>query len=219
DNFTLACRWAKREFEAMGFEDVQLERWDTWPIVWNRGQWSGRVLTPEPLELQIATPAWTNGTRGRVEGQVLPLPKDEAALDAMAEQLPGAWLFGTMPSRRNPFLQVLQTRCTAAGIAGFLQPSTGDHAYPNRMRVFGERPRSPEIPDGPPQILIRKDQAERLAAMLDSGAEVVAEFDVRNRWRREPIDLHNVIAEIRGSEKPDEIVVVCGHLDSCHQAT
>src|SRR5690606_19753550 len=71
DNFTLACRWAKREFEAMGFEDVQLERWDTWPIVWNRGQWSGRVLTPEPLELQIATPAWTNGTRGRVEGQVL----------------------------------------------------------------------------------------------------------------------------------------------------
>ena len=50
-------------------------------------------------------------------------------------------------------------------------------------------------------------------------AEVVAEFDIRNRWRAESIDLHNVIAEIPGTEKPDEVVVVCGHLDSWHQAT
>ncbi|MEQ1633313.1 MAG: M20/M25/M40 family metallo-hydrolase, partial [Planctomycetota bacterium] len=33
-----------------------------------------------------------------------------------------------------------------------------------------------------------------------------------------PIPLYNVIAEIPGSEKPDEVVIVSSHLDSWHQA-
>ena len=74
DNFTRACEYAKAEFESMGFEDVELEKWGTWPIVWNRGQWQGRVISPEPFDLQVATAAWTNGTPGNVRARVLPLP-------------------------------------------------------------------------------------------------------------------------------------------------
>ena len=53
--------------------------------------------------------------------------------------------------------------------------------------------------------------------MLTLEGDVEVEFDIRNRFQGE-VDLHNVIAELRGTEKPDEVVVVCGHLDSWHQA-
>ena len=46
DNFTVACEWARDEFAAMGL-DAKLEEWDEWNIVWNRGQWSGRIVSPE----------------------------------------------------------------------------------------------------------------------------------------------------------------------------
>jgi hypothetical protein len=219
DSFTRACEWAKQEFEAMGLPKVELEKWDTWPVVWNRGQWSGRIVAPEPIELQVATEAWTNGTKGIVRGSVLPMPSDAAELAALEGRLAGAWLFGSLPSSRDPFRAVLDEASKKAGIAGFLYSSSGDAQYPNRMRVFGSFPRSAEIPTDAPRIMIRNDQADRLREFLKAGQEVVAEFDVRNRWRAGPIDLYNVIAEIPGSEKPDEVVVVCGHLDSWHQAT
>ncbi len=219
DSFTRACEWAREEFTAMGMPKVELEKWATWPVVWNRGQWMGRVVAPEALELQVATEAWTNGTHGNRRGRVVAMPKDAAELAAIGDRLTGAYVFGVLPSRRDPFRAEFEAACAEAGIAGFLYPSAGDEAYPNRMRVFGSFPRTDEIPDGPPSIMIRKDQADILAAMLEGEAEVTAEFDIRNRWRAESIDLHNVIAEIPGTEKPDEVVVVCGHLDSWHQAT
>ncbi len=219
DPFILACHWAKAEFERYGVPKVELEKWGRWPIVWNRGQWQGRVVTPEPLELQVATDAWTNGTKGLVRGPVVPLPPDSESLAAAKDHLHGAWVMGTLPSRSEPFRAELDHALDQAGILGLLFSSQGDEQYPNRMRVFGTFPRSSRIPDDPPHIMIRHDQYERIAAMLKAGSDVVAEFDVRNRWRDEPVDLYNVIAEIPGTEFPDQYVVVCGHLDSWHQAT
>lgn len=40
------------------------------------------------------------------------------------------------------------------------------------------------------------------------------EFDIRNHFRMGPIKYHNVIGIIRGTEFPDEYVIVSGHLDA-----
>jgi hypothetical protein len=90
------------------------------------------------------------------------------------------------------------------------------------MRVFSDRSQSapwlartlPTIPE----IVVRQDQAKRLQSLLAQQAQVDVEFDIRNRFQGE-VQLYNVIAELKGTEKPDEYVVVCGHLDSWHQAT
>ncbi|MGE0141968.1 MAG: M20/M25/M40 family metallo-hydrolase [Planctomycetota bacterium] len=219
DNFTRACEFARAEFASFGMTEVRLEPWDTWPITWNREQWMGRITAPEAFDLQVATPAWTNGTKGQVRGALIAMPESTAAIEETPDAYRGKFVFGRMPSDRSPQYRTLMAAGHAAGVLAFLESSAGDAANPNRIRVFGSRPFSPEIPNTPPHIVIRRDQAQKIREMMDAGQELLGEFEIRNRWRREPIELNNVIAEIVGTEKPDECVIVSAHLDSWHQAT
>ncbi|MBI5850807.1 MAG: M20/M25/M40 family metallo-hydrolase [Planctomycetes bacterium] len=221
DNFTRACAWARDEFKSYGIEQVELEQWDTWPYTWNREQWMGRILTPEPMDLQVATPAWTNGTKGAVRGDVVAIPADLDEFKARAGDLAGKWLFGRMPNSRTPDYAQWMKAGTAARIAGFLESSAGDEANPNRIRVFGDREhmRASDVFERPPHVVVRRDQAQKIREMLGKGDAVTGEFEIRNRWTKRPIEIHNVVAEIKGQELPDEYVVVSAHLDSWHQAT
>ena len=52
----------------------------------------------------------------------------------------------------------------------------------------------------------------RLASRADAVTRV--EYEIENKFIPGPITVYNTVGEIRGSEKPDEIVVVGAHLDS-----
>jgi len=43
---------------------------------------------------------------------------------------------------------------------------------------------------------------------------VEIEVSLNNSFSESPVQVHNTVAEIRGVEKPDEIVILCAHLDS-----
>jgi hypothetical protein len=66
--------------------------------------------------------------------------------------------------------------------------------------------------------LVRK-QHDEITGWLKEGKSVVLEFDIRNYFKKGPIKLYNVIADIPGTEKPDEYVIVGGHIDSWDGAT
>ncbi|HMQ23635.1 MAG TPA: M20/M25/M40 family metallo-hydrolase, partial [Planctomycetota bacterium] len=225
DNYTLACKWAKQEFEKLGLR-VQLEPWDEWQFVFNRGQWTGRMTAPEEVELQVATEAWTAGTRGAITGKAVRVPETIAEIEALAGKVEGKWLVVRKPTRRtNDAMAAWQHTLLFAeteGAAGIVYSSDGDAKYPNRIRVFGSREMAlkanSKIPTLP-QICVRKDQWTKIDKLLEGGQEVELMFDIRNRFRREKVVLHNVIADLVGTKKPDEMVIVCGHLDSWHQAT
>jgi len=70
-----------------------------------------------------------------------------------------------------------------------------------------------------PRISLQKKQFDEIKELVESGEEVKLIFDIRNHFRKGPIPLYNVIADIPGTEKPDEYVVVGGHLDSWDGAT
>jgi len=53
----------------------------------------------------------------------------------------------------------------------------------------------------------------RLASRAEP-ARTRIELDIQNTFIPGPIILHNVVGELKGSEKPDEVVVVGAHLDS-----
>ena len=64
-----------------------------------------------------------------------------------------------------------------------------------------------------------RKQYDEITGWLKAGKTVTLEFDIRNHFKKGPIKLYNVIADIPGTEKPDEYVIVGGHIDSWDGAT
>jgi carboxypeptidase Q len=224
DNMTRACEWARDHFAAMGLS-ARIEAWDEWKVAWNREQWQGRILAPIALELQVATPAWTAGTAGQRQGRLVRLPKDDAAVTALVAAGEAVWLWGPRPGEQAAAWQRLAPLREQRLLLGTVQSakSTGltDARFANQIRVFGDQnvARAPfESRPTVPHIVVRDDQAEQLEKLLDGEAPVRAQFEIRNRFRRGPIAVSNVIADLPGTERPEEVVIVCAHLDSWHQA-
>jgi hypothetical protein len=223
DNFTKACEWARSEFSAMGLSNVQLEKWGEWKLAWNRGDWSGRILSPVELDMYVATRAWTAGTNGPRKGAVVLLPEGdepgepEAAAARLAARVAGKWLITEV----LPDSTVVEAMGAAGALGVVYRAGDPNKEFPTRVRVFGEHEAAlGSLSDVPttPEIAVRADHFDALYDHVQRGEETVCEFTIDNRFREGPIELHNVIAEIPGTEKPDEVVIVCAHLDSWHQA-
>jgi carboxypeptidase Q len=69
-----------------------------------------------------------------------------------------------------------------------------------------------------PQVLLAREDGERIGRLLASGHPVWANLSIPNQLDG-PIQAANVIAEIKGSEKPEEFVILGAHLDSWELGT
>jgi len=72
--------------------------------------------------------------------------------------------------------------------------------------------------DALPQVVVAREDGERIARLLASANPVWANLSIPNKIGG-AIKSWNVVAEIRGSEKPDEFVVLGAHLDSWELGT
>ena len=70
-----------------------------------------------------------------------------------------------------------------------------------------------------PTIILRNDDFGRVERLLADGDDVKMEFHIVNHVYPEGKTSYNAIAEIPGSDKADEVVMLGGHLDSWHAAT
>src|SRR6516225_5993731 len=57
--FRDACDWTCQQFEKFGLQNCRLEPWGEFPVGFNRGPSSGRMLAPEKKDLHFGTNAWT----------------------------------------------------------------------------------------------------------------------------------------------------------------
>lgn len=63
------------------------------------------------------------------------------------------------------------------------------------------------------QVILEREAAERALRLLRAGRELTLDVDV-DAETGGPYASHNVIGEIEGEERPDEIVLIAAHLDS-----
>jgi len=70
-----------------------------------------------------------------------------------------------------------------------------------------------------PTVVMRNEDYGRIARILADGAPVELEFNIVNRWYPEGKTSYNTIAELPGTDKKDEVIMLGGHLDSWHSAT
>ena len=70
-----------------------------------------------------------------------------------------------------------------------------------------------------PTVVMRNEDYGRIARILANGTPVTLEFNIQNRSYPAGKTSYNAIAEIPGTDKADEVVMLGGHLDSWHSAT
>ncbi len=74
--------------------------------------------------------------------------------------------------------------------------------------------RDPKSPDVVPQVHVATEQYNRLARLVQRNIPVKVSLDIRNRFIDNPLDSFNVIAEIPGTDKANEVVMLGAHFDS-----
>jgi carboxypeptidase Q len=79
--------------------------------------------------------------------------------------------------------------------------------------------RDPKDPVPSPMVVLTPEHYNRIARLLDHKIPVKLEFDIQARFVDDRMDSVNVIGEITGGRKRDEIVMIGAHLDSWHSGT
>lgn len=86
-----------------------------------------------------------------------------------------------------------------------------------QIRAFNNR--SFDVKKVVPTVVMRNEDYGRISRILAGGTDVTLEFNIVNRSYPEGKTSYNAIAEIPGSDKADEVIMLGGHLDSWHAAT
>jgi carboxypeptidase Q len=214
----LAVAWATRALEARGFVNVHTEAVSA--PHWERGEESGQLLLPIPLKLSLCALGGSVGTPAEgVEADVVEATSLEA-LDALGENAKGKivliWKvmergpsgagYGvTVPIRTNGASRAAKVgalavviRSVATSSARF--PHTGMMVYADGVAKI-------------PAAALAVPDADLLHSYLSQGKRVRLRLTLGARTLADAATA-NVVGEIRGREKPEEIVVVGGHLDS-----
>src|SRR6266403_1956715 len=96
------------------------------------------------------------------------------------------------------------------GVAAVLRDSNKPHGLLNMTDVSLAR-----YDIGPiPTAFVTGEGYREIFRMLQRHLPVQVEVEMTDTIGDKPMEVYNTVAEIRGSEKPDEVVIIGGHLDS-----
>lgn len=101
-----------------------------------------------------------------------------------------------------------------AGVQVRVNDAGRDHG---QIRAFSNN--TYDVAKAPPTVVLRNEDYGRITRLLAGGSPVRLEFTIVNTLYPEGRTSYNAIAEIPGSDKADEVVMLGGHLDSWHAAT
>jgi hypothetical protein len=217
DNLRRAQAWAMGKFKAYGAENVHEEAYNFGPS-WTRGQDSARLLTQNHQVLQIAAMAWTPSTHGVVRGEVLVV--QAATLEQLAAlkgKLSGRIvMMGSLPKidwkdpkQREAFREAMVSFRSEKPLAMLATTEKqDDHMTMNGSPVEGEGLTHL------PTAFIANEHADLLKRLAKRGEKIEMELQIGGETSKAPVKAYNVIAEIKGSEWPDQVVIVGGHQDS-----
>jgi carboxypeptidase Q len=124
------------------------------------------------------------------------------------------------PLTNNQIQEQLNQFLVANGALVRVNDAGRDHG---QIRAFGRPGVAQEtnfdLAKAPPTVVMRNEDYGRIWRLLSDGRVVELEFDIVNRIHPEGRTAYNVIAEIPGTDKADEVVMLGGHLDSWHSGT
>ena len=116
-----------------------------------------------------------------------------------------------LAAKRNAFL-------IAEGAVAVLEPANGV-GDSGSLLVAGGGSRNPKDPPVTPQLAVATEHYNRIARLVGHGQAVTMEIDLKNTFHDADLNMFNIVAEIPGTDKADEIVMLGAHFDSWHSGT
>jgi carboxypeptidase Q len=216
-----AIAWGVEKMKAIGLSNVHTEKWQL-ANGWERVSADAELVSPIHRKLMVDSMGWVGSTPpGGVEAEVVEVNsyhlKDE--MDRNAGNWNGKILMlvqkGEKPENAgSTFLQLgsfLKAAYAAHAVAVIGGQSgrlaTGMHLTHTGVLGFDE------LFDIPVVSMASEDQ-QQLIRYVGRGKIVRLKMDVQNKVTKSPVDSANVVGEIPGTEHPEQIIVVGGHLDS-----
>jgi hypothetical protein len=210
-----AIEWGVAKFRAAGADSVATESFEI-PAMWLPGEAAAECTAPEHFAIRLAAAPYSASTNGTLEAAVVDAGEgsdaDFAKLGTRAKGAIALISTREMKTLDDLFAEYMRTpalleAARKAGVAAILLQSTRPHGllYRHPLAMANESP-------APPAAVLSREHAGRLARLAAAG-EVRVRLRLDNRTGG-AFQSRNVIAEIRGREHPDEIVLLGAHLDS-----
>ncbi len=215
-----AIDWAVETLQKDGQENVHREK--VMVPHWVRGAESATMLEPRQVTLTMLGLGGSVGTPP--EGITAPVVvvADEEELDRVGETVKGKIVlfnnvmppydpekgsgYGTAVKYRGKGASLAARKGAVACLVRSVTASSLQSAHTGAMHYENDVPRIPAA-------AITIEDTEMIARLHSRGVPVVANLKMDARTLDDAPSA-NVIAELRGREKPEEIVVIGGHIDS-----
>jgi len=240
-----ASHWTLEQFKALGL-DAHLEPW-TIANGWTRGPASGHLIAPTEQTLTLASAGWSPSTNGPARGPVVGIGiKKIEDLKAFAGQLKGAIILLDRPGETEPPSNPMLTPYVESNLPLDHPKNMRLQDFRGRMRLMQDEVKflkdegaaailiasekwygmlnmgtgmSRQYQPAPlPNAYMSRESATLLWRLLDAGP-VEAEVNIQGTLSGKPVTVFNTVADLKGTEKPDEVVIIGGHLDSWDLAT
>jgi hypothetical protein len=196
------------------------------------------VLPTRPTKDELAK--YFDDTRARVKGKIvmvgepasvpvtiLPPAKRREDNDVRAQYAPGNIAGGGGPQGGGPaptpnpnlvtpaqLAEQFDEFLVTAGAVGRINDAGREHG---QIRAFNNR--TYDVNRAVPTVVMRNEDYGRISRILADGTTVEVELNIVNRTFPEGTTAYNVVAEIPGGDRAQEIVMLGGHIDSWHSAT
>ena len=213
-----AVQWAEQAFKEAGADSVRVEPF-TMATSWSEGDTRVTITSPVKFSVRAVSIAWSPNLN--VSARVVDVGFGTPQEFARAGNLNGAILLvhseilKTWDDLFNEYLRaspIIETalRGHAAGIA-WESSREFDILYRHINAQPGKFDRIPGV-------LVTHEDSERIARLLKTGRPVQMGVAMSNKLGG-PVKTANVVAELRGTEVPEEYVVLGAHLDSWELGT
>lgn len=216
---TAAAEWAAGYMRQLGFQNVQIQ---AFPLVgWERGEESASILGANPQRLVVAALGHSPATpAGGIEAEVVRFATLEALQAAPAGSLAGKIAYvdaGQLVPMQSGAGYGPLTRIRGAGPAlaaqkgavAFIMRSAGSDEH--RMPHTG----TTRYVDGVvplPGFALSAPDADQLSRLVSYGEPV--RLHLSSTAHTYQTTSHNVIGDILGKSRPQEIIVLGSHMDS-----
>lgn len=210
-----------------------------YPLAWTSG--TDGVVKGDAIYAPMTTMADLEKYKGKLRGKIVltaPAKDLQMSMAPQAHRLteeelqqrmvfaPGSGRGGFIPVAppvANPaearrFREALAAFLIAEKPAVTLIPTTQNS---DGGTVFGTSGGSYKFGDPvpPPGVVLTPEHYDRIVRLLEHGIPVKLEFDIRAKFGDREEESFNIVGEIPGGSKKDEVVMIGGHFDSWHGAT